>query len=70
MWLRKEECGEIVREAWGNGGNIFHKIEHTAGRLQSWGKKRSAIEQTEEVVAEMRLLDARMDELEDREEIY
>uniref|UniRef100_A0A803L8S1 Endonuclease/exonuclease/phosphatase domain-containing protein n=1 Tax=Chenopodium quinoa TaxID=63459 RepID=A0A803L8S1_CHEQI len=88
MWLRDENCADIVASAWDRGGDICSKIAFTSVNLSARSRKklgdfmrelkycREKMEslmsetQSEEVIAQMRVLDDRMDELERREELY
>uniref|UniRef100_A0A803MKN4 CCHC-type domain-containing protein n=1 Tax=Chenopodium quinoa TaxID=63459 RepID=A0A803MKN4_CHEQI len=88
MWLRDENCADIVSEAWDYGGDLCSKIAFTSTRLSAWSREKfgdfvkelnackaqmkvlTGEVQSTEVVAQMRALDDRMDELERREEMY
>uniref|UniRef100_A0A803MS51 Endonuclease/exonuclease/phosphatase domain-containing protein n=1 Tax=Chenopodium quinoa TaxID=63459 RepID=A0A803MS51_CHEQI len=88
MWLRDENCAEIVSDAWERGEDLCSKIAFTSSNLSAWSREKfgdfvkdlqackgkmeqlMGETQTEEVIAQMRAIDDRMDELERREEMY
>uniref|UniRef100_A0A803MKM3 Uncharacterized protein n=1 Tax=Chenopodium quinoa TaxID=63459 RepID=A0A803MKM3_CHEQI len=88
MWLRDENCVNIVTKAWERGVDICSKIAFTSANLSAWSREkfedfvrelkdyRAKMEslmseaQSDEVIAQMRALDDRMDELERHEELY
>uniref|UniRef100_A0A803N093 Uncharacterized protein n=1 Tax=Chenopodium quinoa TaxID=63459 RepID=A0A803N093_CHEQI len=63
MWLLEDSCSDIIQKAWQKGGNIAVNILNTTDNLTSWKK-------TMETIAKMRAIDERMDELEEKEELY
>uniref|UniRef100_A0A803LQM0 LIM zinc-binding domain-containing protein n=1 Tax=Chenopodium quinoa TaxID=63459 RepID=A0A803LQM0_CHEQI len=88
MWLRDENCAEIIANAWEAGGDIVSKIACTSNRLSKWSKEKfgdfakemadcrahmkclMSEYQSDDIIAQMRALDDRMDESESREEAY
>uniref|UniRef100_A0A803LLP6 CCHC-type domain-containing protein n=1 Tax=Chenopodium quinoa TaxID=63459 RepID=A0A803LLP6_CHEQI len=40
MWLRDENCAEIVSEAWERGGDLCSKIAFTSSRLSAWSREK------------------------------
>ena len=88
MWLRDEQCEDVVGSAWHGGVDLGSKLAQTASKLNVWGRSkfgdflkeltecRKKMEQlmkdvqTDDVIAQMKALDCRMDELESREELY
>uniref|UniRef100_A0A803LRC5 Endonuclease/exonuclease/phosphatase domain-containing protein n=1 Tax=Chenopodium quinoa TaxID=63459 RepID=A0A803LRC5_CHEQI len=40
MWLRDENCAEIILSAWEYGGDLCSKIAFTSARLSSWSREK------------------------------
>uniref|UniRef100_A0A803LYX4 DUF4216 domain-containing protein n=1 Tax=Chenopodium quinoa TaxID=63459 RepID=A0A803LYX4_CHEQI len=40
MWLRDENCAEIVSEVWERGGDLCSKIASTSSRLSAWSREK------------------------------
>ena len=40
MWLRGENCADIIGNAWRMGGDLYSKIAHTSRNLSAWGRNK------------------------------
>ncbi|KAL2905203.1 Phosphatidylinositol 3-kinase 3 [Bienertia sinuspersici] len=40
MWLRDEECGQVVEDAWHGAGDVCEKISQASNRLTNWGREK------------------------------
>ncbi|KAL2926830.1 LINE-1 reverse transcriptase-like protein [Bienertia sinuspersici] len=76
MWLRDDSSEEVVKKAWDGGGDFRTKLTPNSDQSAEIREYKNAMSklkeepQTETVIAQMRALDGRMDEFQNREEVY